>query len=258
MTLGELEPAVVTYLKIDDEVTPYSGDGFNLFVMAANNARKLAERATEWNHLKTRVRLEVNALNGVALSTAKLLSDNTTVVDVNQILSACIYDPDTKAEMPIDLVEYSEVISELRQQTEKSTYPMYGTSDDLPSIYPYMGPYDARRCLIEQLKLARFGDQIYIEPKGLVGDTVHTSLYVVRWATKYPTTEYDDVEDYFLKHLEDYMLWSTICEMNHLVKEFNFRQEGNVQPPTTQRDTALQAALINEGYSTVMAGQHYK
>lgn len=46
------------------------------------------------------------------------------------------------------------------------------------------------------------------------------------------------------KQGQQYLQWGTICQLNHLYKEFVFRQEGNLPPPEKYRDEGL-ATLIN-------------
>jgi hypothetical protein len=48
-----------------------------------------------------------------------------------------------------------------------------------------------------------------------------------------------DTSDVWLTKGAQYLLWGGIVEVNHLAKEFVFRQEGNLPPPEKLRDSAL-------------------
>lgn len=49
--------------------------------------------------------------------------------------------------------------------------------------------------------------------------------------------------DWMLEHGSDYLQWATIVELNHLLKTFVARQEGNLEPPIRLRDEALEALI---------------
>ena len=49
-----------------------------------------------------------------------------------------------------------------------------------------------------------------------------------------------DTTDIWLRQGSQYLLWAAIVQINHLCKEFVFRQEGNLPPPEKLRDDALE------------------
>jgi hypothetical protein len=49
-----------------------------------------------------------------------------------------------------------------------------------------------------------------------------------------------DTSDIWLTKGAQYLLWAGIVEVNHMAKEFVFRQEGNLPPPEKLRDDALE------------------
>src|SRR5580765_2931389 len=49
-----------------------------------------------------------------------------------------------------------------------------------------------------------------------------------------------DTSDVWLSKGSQYLLWAGIVEVNHLCKEFVFRQEGNLPPPQDMADSALE------------------
>jgi hypothetical protein len=50
----------------------------------------------------------------------------------------------------------------------------------------------------------------------------------------------NDVTDVWLRHGAQYLLWAAIVQINHLCKEFVFRQEGNLPPPEKLAEAALE------------------
>jgi hypothetical protein len=50
----------------------------------------------------------------------------------------------------------------------------------------------------------------------------------------------NDVTDIWLKKGAQYLLWAAIVQINHLCKEFVFRQEGNLPPPEKLAEAALE------------------
>jgi hypothetical protein len=49
-----------------------------------------------------------------------------------------------------------------------------------------------------------------------------------------------DTQDVWLTKGAQYLLWGGLVEVNHMAKEFVFRQEGNLPPPEKLRDDALE------------------
>jgi hypothetical protein len=50
----------------------------------------------------------------------------------------------------------------------------------------------------------------------------------------------NDVTDIWLRHGAQYLLWAAIVQINHMCKEFVFRQEGNLPPPEKLAESALE------------------
>lgn len=50
----------------------------------------------------------------------------------------------------------------------------------------------------------------------------------------------NDVTDIWLRHGAQYLLWAAVIQINHLCKEFVFRQEGNLPPPEKLAEAALE------------------
>jgi hypothetical protein len=50
----------------------------------------------------------------------------------------------------------------------------------------------------------------------------------------------NDVTDVWLRNGAQYLLWAGIVQINHLCKEFVFRQEGNLPPPEKLAEAALE------------------
>jgi hypothetical protein len=50
----------------------------------------------------------------------------------------------------------------------------------------------------------------------------------------------NSVTDIWLRHGAQYLMWAAIVQINHLCKEFVFRQEGNLPPPEKLAEVALE------------------
>lgn len=258
MKLDELESNVEKYLK--NSTSDWSGEGFNMFITAANNARKRAEMNASWNHLLVNVELTVLGLSGVALDTAILtgdVSEDPPVVLINNIRRG--YLVNDGCEFPVDLVSKDKVVSDIRQEQHRMNSDWrFGVGTDPVTIWPSevgIYPYMNRRTPV---RLMRNGNQLFIYP--LCDDTVSSLVHldVYKWADDYPTTDYGDVEDWFLLRGTEYMMWSTIVELNHLMKEYVPREEGNLPTPTAFRDNAWNLLSVNEAYCDVFASEHFK
>lgn len=62
------------------------------------------------------------------------------------------------------------------------------------------------------------------------------------------SSDVDTLSDIWLTKGEQYIQWGTIVQLNALYKNFVFRTEGNLPPPTDQRDAGLQALIEWDSY----------
>jgi hypothetical protein len=76
------------------------------------------------------------------------------------------------------------------------------------------------------------------------------SATVVLEGTRWMDTYEDDQDtDFLLKDAFDFMMWTTVVEMNFLTQTFGrARQEGWLDPPIRMRNEAWQALVENDEY----------
>jgi len=65
-----------------------------------------------------------------------------------------------------------------------------------------------------------------------------------------------DMTDIWLKHGAQYLLWAAIVQINHLAKEFVFRQEGNLPPPEKLAESALEAFKLWDSFKYEQDRRH--
>lgn len=80
-----------------------------------------------------------------------------------------------------------------------------------------------------------FGRRFYTYPTS--SDAISLKIDVNRWMPAYVNST---DTDFFLEQGFEYMMYACIVELNHLLKVFVIRQDGNLPPPTTERDQALE------------------
>jgi hypothetical protein len=76
-------------------------------------------------------------------------------------------------------------------------------------------------------------------PGGAYAPTGTWTATVTGWGTAVMSAG-DATSGVWLSKGATYLLWGSIVEVNHLAKEFVFRQEGNLPPPEKLRDDALE------------------
>lgn len=98
---------------------------------------------------------------------------------------------------------------------------------------------------LNQSRINLHGRKIFTYPY----NTEDVLLYVDvnRWLQDYLL---DSDTDQFLVHGFEFMQWATIVETNRLLQRFVIRQEGNLPPPTAERDRALQDFIEWDIYQT--------
>jgi hypothetical protein len=316
-TLLEIKTAVATYFgKVVADLTVNNQD---LFLVAVNQVRKLAELHHDFEFSRKLVTVTVNGTTGGSLLSA-VAYGTATVVDIKSVIEIGLFDND----LNLRPVRWSTVSEGLRNTISRTPVPRYPS--DAQAISPWLGQ-------LSQLQLS--GDTLYAFPKTTSGATenynVGLEVYSFQsdWSatnasavvtggtgvtgvntTYYPYSFYNgkplyislvdagtpsalyflwhdgtkwvlnqlvgtpgsnyhsltstssspvgsytghgtftgtavvavtDATDIWTKHASQYLQWGTIVQLNHLYKEFVFRQEGNLPPPEKLRDEGLEA-----------------
>jgi hypothetical protein len=66
----------------------------------------------------------------------------------------------------------------------------------------------------------------------------------------------DDTSGVWLTKGSQYLLWAGLVEVNHMAKEFVFRQEGNLPPPEKLRDGALETFKLWDSFKFEQDRRH--
>lgn len=76
---------------------------------------------------------------------------------------------------------------------------------------------------------------------------INLRVDVNRWMPDYKD---DNDTDAFIEHGFEYMMWACVVEINRLTKTFVIRQDGNLPPPESARDDALEELIKMDIYQT--------
>jgi hypothetical protein len=218
MNVGTLIQDVIDYLQVDvaGASSPFAEDvadikevSRRLGLRAVNNARLWAERQHDFELTIRTVRGTI--LPGGALMWAGELEDlydEEEMVRLKGIRDVYLIGDETMR--PIKVMRRNVLAQELREQ-----------------LY-----FDHDRSKVAVVSGAR----LFLHPQVLDdGEAVEVALEGPAWMESY---EGDEDTDFLIEHGYDFMMWQTVIELNHLIKQFVPRQEGNLPPPTAQRDAA--------------------
>lgn len=87
------------------------------------------------------------------------------------------------------------------------------------------------------------GHGIEMYPK--LDSDVEVTINGYKWLDDYVAAEYTD---WLIENGFDFLMWQAIIELNHIVKIFVPRQEGNVPPPERLRDAAWESLIVCDNH----------
>jgi hypothetical protein len=82
------------------------------------------------------------------------------------------------------------------------------------------------------------GGNLFLSPQN--SEAVTVQIDGIHWATNYSGSS---DEDWMLENGHDFLFWRAVVELNHVTKNFVYRQEGNLMPPEKLADMAY-ATLV--------------
>ncbi len=229
MTIATLKSKIAGYLQ--RAVADYSVNGVDLLLDAINKAHQWGQQQYDFEYAKCVVDALVSLEDGVAISPLPLHGTMTNVA-VKKVLKAFVSDA-FKGFRPIKFVSRAWQTDDVEQRWSGIPYPFAPSQRDMPSYPTFFETY-----------LVQVGQTLMIYPNATIisrQDPLPISLDVVQYFPDY----IDDSHpvDFFLQYGDDWLAWDAICRLNVLNKEFVPRQEGNIAPPTDQRDRAWQDLL---------------
>jgi hypothetical protein len=211
MNIGQIRQKIARYLQRAE--AEFVASGQDLIIEALETARINAERTYAWNAQKTQVQLVVQP-SGADIPVATLKT----------IESAWILQNNEPYPLEVRMQEdYS-----LRSQKIERTYEYRRYPSDADMI----NPYRAR----SKRQLVIHGNRLRIDPALTSNATI--LLDCQTWMSTYRGAA-NNYTDWMLTRGHDYLFWAAIIELNHLVKDFVPRQEGNLNPPQQNADRAL-------------------
>lgn len=206
-----------------------------LCLLALNNARKFAELKHDWRHSQVRGRVTVPSEGKVALSSVTDYYDALVTFDLKAVTGVYKEDSETGLLTPWPLVTNKALAQEVTDLNDR----VNGYDEDYRYRKDLTTDQDARRTQV----VVR-GDYLHLDP----GSSESVSLVVdgYRWMADYTA---DADTDFFVLHGTTFMMYSAMCEVNHLIKAFVPRTEGNLPPPTRERDEQFGVLLDWDNYS---------
>lgn len=238
MNVGQLRKAIASYLNPDfASATPPESDpwskftvaGTDLLMLALNNVRLTAEQARDFQQSKVDVDVVVDGYLGGSLDDVVLHGTNTSVL-VKTVIDGG-WRSTNGIVTPVDVVDRDNFFQELRRDIQRN--------DDFGPDDRYKGDQPSNFVTGSNITLLINGNDLAIYPgTTIAGTTYNIELSIYRWLDLYDNDSDTDFLTYFC---QNYMLWAGIVEANHLVKQFLPRQEGNLPPPTGERDRAWAA-----------------
>lgn len=225
VTLTQLKTAAAAYLQC--ATTDFTVGGLDLWLLAANQTRILAESNFDFEFSRARFSLAVLTDAGASLSTATFVegdvpvtNDPTTIIDVTQA--------DTDGNLrPVEWTTLAE--SNVRQRSDNPGYSVRYPTDGQALSSPN-----------GRARLTFSGNWVRVFPRTTTSETLTIYLEAyTKWADWVAGDLSTEVEPWSTVG-QQFLLWGTIIHLNHLKKEFTPRTEGNLGPPTQLRDEGLE------------------
>lgn len=198
-------------------------DGVDLFLLAANNAKKSAERLHNFELEWIKATISVDYITGGLFSAATILpadifSGIKEILSVSGTVNNCV--------VPIRFTRPKGVPQSYDWNIPR--YPTDGQVTTSGSSCPF--------------GLVFRGDQINIYPTQTTAGTLPINIEGYGWLNDYDAImvadDDADPQDFLISYGFDFLQWSIIIELNYVFQTFVNRQEGNVGVPTKMRDDA--------------------
>lgn len=163
---------------------------------------------------------------------------------VKSVIDVGVFDTDDNLR-PVTWTTVSESLE--RQRKERRFQPRYPTDAQVSGAISAASRVDFA------------GDNIYLFPKPLeTGAAVPLGIecYTFRkdWTNDDLSASLDG--DEWTNNGEQFLMWGTIVQLNHLFKEFVFRQEGNLPPPTELRNEGLASFIAWDAHKYEQNRRH--
>lgn len=241
MNLLELKATVAAYHHVGvEELTKGPVD---LFIVAANNARKELEQLHDFELCRCVAELDIDGVAGGALTDAVItpagvFSGIKELTDVSGMRLNGEY-------VPLDLTRADISLERDRYELELSND--FWPENRYPSDAQFLNRSGAAT-------LALLGNTLYNWPRRLeTTDTpFSTTLNCIGWLKDYTQdqllAETAVAQDFILDVGFSYLQWTIIIELNYLFQTYVPRQEGNVGSPTAMKQEALRKLILWDSF----------
>ena len=215
-----------------------TSDAVDLFLLAADNARRSAETQHNFEFCRITGKLSVDGVNGGKF---------TDITDVVGAATGGLRELTAVKSSTISGSQADVGFSrpEVAQESDRDVMLVQTQYDYNERYRPDWGSYRTAR-LIER------GGGLYIYPPSL-NLTTPLSLIVegYGWLPDYTALGAIGTapQDYFVSKGFAYMQWAIVCELNYIWQKFVPRQEGNLTAPEKNRDMELQRLITDDSYS---------
>lgn len=203
----------------------------DLFLTAANNARRLAEKRHNFEAAWVRGTLSIDYQNGALFTSATMLPANRfssikELISLTGSINNCWYP--IRFTRPKGLPEGYDW-----------TYPKYPTDGEALVCSNNIG-------------LVIRGDNVYLYPDQTQTGTLSTRFEGYGWLKDYTEAMLDEEQaapqDFLLEFGFDYLQWTIIIELNYRFHTFVNRQEGNVGTPSALKQEAWEDLVAWDVY----------
>ena len=234
MNIGQIIDVSKAYLQQEDDCC-FNAGGVDLGLVAANNAKKRAERLHDWNAERTTVELDLVGTANLSDAVGYGSEVKVPIKSPYQFYIETTRGTDTV----LTPVRHNDVKRAARRDVEYRDKPY--------NIYTWQRyPGDAyTENFRSEVKILMQGNQISLTPPTNEATKIVIDAY--QWLPEY--TGPND-EDWFTENGQTYLQWAIIAELNHLTQTFVDRQEGSIGSRAVEqaRDGDLQDLIMQDDY----------
>jgi hypothetical protein len=233
--LTQLRFIAAAFLRVDPSV--FIVNGVDLFLTAVNSARRSAELRHDFEY--SRVEATVNLVaTGVSLKDA-VITQGEAIAGLKSVVSLRQFGTDGLF-YPLDFTRFDIALE--RDRSELELRDMWGQRYPSDQRLNYYGT---------NVGVVQRGQKLYPYPSFTSFDPTNVTLYIDGYGLLRDYGTFDpgtEPEDFIVQFGLEYLQWATICELNTMLTTFVPRQEGNLAPPTAERDSAWHDLILWDSY----------
>lgn len=213
----------------------------DLFLVAANNARKKAEKLHDFNEARCTAVLDIDGVEGGALSAA-VIAPTGVFSGVKSILTISGLRAGGEF-VPLDFTKPE--VSQERERFELELSNEFWPSARYPSDSQVLNRLGNASLVLRANTIYRFPQISGADS----GEPLTVYIEGFGWLDDYTVDQLDedaegDAEDFLVEQGFEFLQWEIALELNYIFHTFVFRQEGNAGSPEKKRDEAWRDLLI--------------